>query len=196
MNLPLPNFLFIGFALFPLACSDPPSPPHQGAVLESIGPTPGATGACQASSAPFAAPANSDPVSGTAQTISCDTSVPGCKPNANVVVDGDGASVTCTVSGGGESFSVNGVLSTATMGFSIQSQGAFGPSGGKAFVSSSHDQHNLQDPNCDITVVPNQGEIKPGAIWANFNCPAFGDPTTGEFNCTASGKVLFENCSK
>jgi hypothetical protein len=164
--------------------------------VESISPTPGATGACQASSAPFSAPSNADPVNGTSQTLNCDVSVAGCKPNANVVVDGDNASVKCAVSGGGDSFSVNAVLSTATMGFTLQSQAAFGPSGGKAFVSSSHDQHNLQDPNCDITIVANQGEVKPGAIWANFNCPNFGDPTTGEFACTASGKFLFENCSK
>lgn len=196
MNLSSPNFVFISFALFPLACSDPPSPPAQGAVAETISTAPGAQSACQGSSAPFTAPANTDPVNGTYQTLNCDTSMPGCKPNANVAVDGDNASVTCTVSGGGDSFSVNGVLSTTTVGFSVQSKAPFGAAGGKAFVSSSHDQHSLQDPDCDITVLPNKGEIKPGAIWATFNCPKFGDPSTGEFTCVASGQFLFENCSK
>jgi hypothetical protein len=194
MNLPSPKLLLIGFALSPLACSDPPSPPNQGAVVESISPTVGATEACQASTAPFTAPPNTDPVNGTSQTLNCDVSIPGCKPNANVAVDGSGASVKCTVSGGPDSYNVNAVLAQGLVGFSMS--GTFGPGGGKGYVSSDYQQYNLSDQNCDITIVPNQGEIKPGAIWASFNCTKFGDPTTGQFGCTASGKFLFENCSK
>lgn len=172
---------------------DPASPPAQGAVVESIAPTPGATTRCQASTAPFSAPANSDPVSGTFQTLNCDLTVPGCKPNANVLVDGDNSSVQCTVSGS-DSFNVSATLSSSSVGFSVQ--GTLTAAGGNAFVTSSHDQHNLQDSTCDITIEPNQGEIKPGAIWATFNCTAFGDISTGESSCTATGKFLFENCGK
>jgi hypothetical protein len=153
-----------------------------------------ATSGCQASSAPFTAPPNPDPVSGTAQTIQCDVTVPGCKPNQNIVVDGDNAGVKCTVSGGPDTFNVNGVLSQGNVGFSVA--GNLGPSGGKAFVTTSRDQYNLQGDQCDITIEPNKGQIIPGAIWASFNCPQFGDRTTGEFSCTASGKFIFENCTK
>jgi hypothetical protein len=194
MNLPSPNLLVVAFALSPLACSDPPSPPNQGAVIESIGPAIDATGACQASSAPFAAPANADPVNGTAQTLTCDTSNPACKPNANVAVDGASAAVKCTVAGGGDSFTVSGVLSASGVGFSVT--GTLGQTGGTAAVTSEHDRYNLQDTACNISIVPGKGEIKPGAIWADFNCLKFGDRTTGDFNCSASGKFLFENCSK
>src|SRR5689334_16760585 len=70
---------------------DPPFPPAQGAVVETIQPTSGGSGCVATSAEPFTAPPNVDPVSGTAQTLMCDVSVPGCKPNANVVVDGDEA---------------------------------------------------------------------------------------------------------
>jgi len=162
-------------------------------VVESIAPTVGGNG-CQASSAPFAAPPNSDPVGGTAQSLNCDLTVPGCKPNANIVVDGDNASVKCTVSGGPDTFTVSAVLSQGDTGFSVQ--GSLGPAGGKAFVSSSHAQHNLQDENCDIMIEANKGQIIAGAIWASFNCTAFGDRTTGQTGCTATGKFIFENCGK
>jgi hypothetical protein len=158
-------------------------------------PTPGATGGCLASGAPFSAPPNADPVSGTSQTLQCDISQPGCKPNANVVVDGDGAAVKCTVSGGGDVFNVSGVLSAGTVGFSVQST-SLGPTGGKAFVSSDFNQFAYNDPNCDIFIEPNMGQIIPGAIWARFECKQFGDQSTGQRNCTATGKFIFENCTK
>lgn len=199
MNLPSPKLLVLGLSLSPMACSDPPSPPNQGAVLESISPAPAGSG-CQASTAPFTAPPNTDPVSGTAMSLNCDlSSGSGCKPNSNIVVDGDnGASVKCHVAGGGDSFDVSASLGQGDVEFTIQ--GTLGASGGKAFVSSNHAQHGLQDPQCDITVEANKGQIVPGAIWASYNCTQFGDPSTGQTGpnagCIGSGKFIFENCEK
>jgi hypothetical protein len=135
-------------------------------------------------------------VSGTFQSLNCDLSAgTGCKPNANVVVDGDqGASVFCQVIGGAATFEVTASITQADVSFNLS--GALGPSGGKAFVSSTHAQHSLQDPACDITIEANRGQIMPGAVWAAFNCTQFGDRSIGETSCTASGKFIFENCIK
>jgi hypothetical protein len=188
----LPSSTFI--ALFcSLACSDPPTPPAQGAVAESIQPTAGGNG-CQASAAEFTAPGNADPVTGTHASLFCDLSAhTGCAPNSNLVVDGDSnASVSCTVTAGG---SVSGTISQGDVLFSIS--GTLQPNGGKAFVSSSHTQNHLQDAQCDITInQPNTGQMKEGAIWADFNCTNFGDISTGSTGCTATGKFIFENCGK
>lgn len=171
-------------------------PPAQGALVEAIEPTAGGPG-CVASTAPFVSPANVDPVIGTLASLNCDLSAgTGCRPNENVVIDGDnGASVTCTVSGGSDTFNVSASLGQGDVEFSVQ--GMLTASGGKAFVSSHHAFHGLQDPQCDVTIEPNKGQIVPGGIWASFNCTNFGDPSTaGGVGCTASGKFLFENCLK
>lgn len=181
-------------------CTDSTAPPQsrlagRGAVAEMITTPPGGPG-CQAASAEFTAPANVDPVSGTHASLYCDLSLAnGCAPSANVVVDGDnGATVKCSVTGGGDAFNVNANLASGDVAFSIQ--GTLGGIGGKAFVSSSHAQHNLQDSQCDVVIEPNKGEIKAGAIWAAFDCQAFGDVSTGQNGCRASGKFIFENCDK
>src|SRR5574341_1275135 len=117
MNLPSPTFLAVSFAALAASCSDPPAPPAQGAVAESISSTPGM--ACQATTAEFTAPALIDPVNGTHASLFCDlSSGTGCKPNANVVVDGDnGAQVHCTVTGAGN---VTANLAFSDVAFSVQ----------------------------------------------------------------------------
>jgi hypothetical protein len=173
---------------------DPPIPPAQGAVTETIAQTAGGS-SCSAVSLPFAAPPNADPVTGTIQTLNCDLTASECRPTANVVVDGDNATVKCTISGNPDSFDVNATLKQGELLFDIR--GTLSAIGGNAFVASSHDGHNLQDASCDVIIEPNKGEIKAGAIWAAFNCVAFGDPSTVEGpGCTATGKFLFENCEK
>jgi hypothetical protein len=166
--------------------------------VELIQATAGATVGCSGTGPQFAAPPNADPVSGTFQSLHCDLAGgTGCKPNANIVVDGDqGASVSCTVSGGGEAFTVSGsiVHPQGDVGFNVS--GTLGSTGGKAFLSSTHAQHTLQDAACDIIIEQNKGQILPGAIWARFNCVNFGDRSIGETSCTATGKFIFENCTK
>src|SRR5689334_20862855 len=103
MKLPSSTFLTASLALcFSAACSDPPTPPAQGAMTEAIQPNGNGVG-CPASGPDFTAPGNADPVGGTTATLNCDLSAgTGCAPNQNIVVDGDqNASVSCTVSGGG-----------------------------------------------------------------------------------------------
>jgi hypothetical protein len=145
----------------------------------------------------FSAPGNADPVNGTVATLNCDLSAgTGCAPNQNVVVDGDSnASVNCSITGGG-TWNVSGTLSQGDVLFSLS--GSLTDTGGTAQISTTHSQNNLTDPACNIAIVaPNQGQIKPGAIWAGFDCKAFGDPSTGQTApCEATGKFIFENCGK
>jgi hypothetical protein len=63
-------------------------------------------------------------------------------------------------------------------------------------VATNQGQNHLQASDCDVHIEPNNGQIIPGAIWAAFECDAFGDPSMGESGCTATGKFLFENCGK
>lgn len=196
MKLSSPTFITTSFSLvFTFACSDPPTPPAQGALLESIQSNGSSTG-CAASAAEFTAPGNTDPSTGTHASLFCDvTAGTGCKPNSNIVVDGDnGASVSCTVAGGGP-FQVDGSIAIGDIIFTVS--GTLDGAGGKAFLSSSHTSFHLQDPECAITIEPNSGQIKPGAIWATFDCKKFGDTSIAqEPGCEATGKFLFENCSK
>jgi hypothetical protein len=48
---------------------------------------------------------------------------------------------------------------------------------------------------CTLSVVrTNTGlQVKPGAIWATFNCPEVVDPPST--NCQAYGEFVFENCA-
>lgn len=195
MNLSLPTSTVASFALiFSAACSDPPSPPAQGAVAETIQPNASGNG-CTPAGPPFAAPPLADAITGTAASLGCDTSQGGCKPDANVVVDGDqGASVSCSVSGSGP-FAVQASLSQGIVALNIL--GTVSATGGKVNLSSTHAGFSLRDEQCDIFIEPNKGEIKPGAIWARFDCENFADPSIATPpGCAAVGKFIFENCSQ
>jgi len=195
MNLPSPTFVISSFALvFSAACSDPPSPPAQGAVAETI--SPNAMGGCTPAGPPFAAPPLPDAISGTAATLNCDTSNPGCKPDTNVVVDGDqGASVSCSVTGGGSSFQIQASLSQGIVALNVL--GTIAATGGKVTLSSSHAGFTLRDDQCDLVIAPGKGSVKPGAIWAHFDCEHFADPTIATPpGCAAIGTFIFENCSQ
>ena len=114
----------------------------------------------------------------------------------NVVVDRDqNAIVVCKVSGNGP-FSVTANLSQGSVAFNVA--GTFTVTGGTGFVSSGHDGFDLQDKQCSIVIEPNHGEIKPGAIWARFDCQSYFDPSAPGAGpgCQATGTFLFENCSK
>jgi len=47
-------------------------------------------------------------------------------------------------------------------------------------------------PECSITAVHEQA---PGALWADFDCPALAEPTEPNKACHASGTMVFEYCS-
>jgi hypothetical protein len=131
--------------------------------------------------------------------LQCSLLTPGqCgKPDDLVVVDGtNGDHVACTVAANGDKFEVNVVLDIQPS-IRFQATGLVGPTGGPLNISASGSAVNGNGlaGSCTVDIVPNFGLLKPGAIWAHYKCPTFGDPKSpGPPSCTAEGLFLFENC--
>jgi hypothetical protein len=179
-----------------LGCSDPPAPPAQGAVEITINAE--SSGACSHASgqatAPQDPPGNPNAV---ATALSCDLSR-GCKPDQYVRVDGDsGSSVSCTVSPSGDGFGVSVSISDGSR-LTFAASGSVNGSGGTMQISQSGANTNhegLYDSTCTITIDPNRGLVKKGAIWARFDCPHFAaQNSAGGEQCDAVGSFIFENC--
>ena len=177
-------------------CSSPPSPPPQAALTIAVEHSGG--NICTASSGQQEdVPAGMDTYG---ELLSCDLSM-GCKPDQTVVVDGAGGSqVTCTVGADGNVsllFVAQGAQFTAT---STMETGPLTATGGKLDVieSNPYAMTPLEDKDCVISIEPNRGVLKPGAIWAAFNCANLQDPTApmGSQICAGTGAFIFENCSK
>src|SRR5947208_2702534 len=104
----------------PQACSDPPSPPAQGAVNIRIGPTPGGA-ICPTGRqhAPFSMPA-SEQTGVYSELLMCPLDQ-GCKPDKFIVVDRDnGATISCSVKESNGQFAV-------AITFSVNLSGSGGP---------------------------------------------------------------------
>jgi hypothetical protein len=176
-------------------CSSPPAPPPQAALTVSVDHE--ANFACGYSQGKQ----SSVPTDTAVYTnlISCDL-MTGCKPDQNVVVDGaQGASVSCTVHSDGN---VSLLLNAAGAGFSaVTGTTPLDPATGGTMDISESDPNSptpLEDRACNVTITPNHGVFKGGAIWATFDCLDFEDPTApmGTQRCEAKGAFIFENCSK
>jgi hypothetical protein len=46
-------------------------------------------------------------------------------------------------------------------------------------------------PSCYLTTVR---ELEPGALWADFECPALSNPTSPDIACGANGSIVMEYC--
>jgi hypothetical protein len=145
----------------------------------------------------------SNDVAGVVQELSCDSST-GCKPDAYVVKDRDpGTNVICDVAPTGTDFNVSARLSIdgtsmSTPSITFEVHGALTPMGGTATLGEQNSvtQSGGNDFACNITIAPNRGFLKAGAILATFRCDGFRNPTDiSETGCTFSGAFLFENCA-
>jgi hypothetical protein len=195
------------FAAVPLAvalsmlsgCSDPPSPPPQGAVSLKVGVTPGKI--CSHTNGLISMPFNQG--AGVYDSLNCDLSA-GCKPDKYVVVDRDrGSSVQCTVAPNGDKFSVSVSLSvdgtaTGTESLSFGLSGVFGATGGTpadVTQQNSVSKGGGQDDMCTVSIAAPRGLIKQGRIWGNVHCDDFRNPSDiSETGCQLDAVFLFENC--
>jgi hypothetical protein len=144
-------------------------------------------------------PAN---VAGVLDALTCDLST-GCKPDEYVVVDRDhGATVSCLVVPNGSDFNVSTQLSvdgtpTGEPSISFQLSGVLSMTGGMAMIA---EQNSLaggggRDNACTVSIQQPTGLVKSGAIWGNFRCENFLNPTDiSETGCVLQGYFLFENC--
>lgn len=174
-----------------VSCSDPPSPPAQGALTIIVQPLGG--GSCL-SHAQLTAPVDFDVYT----NLTCNVAEDSCQPNDLVVVDGaDGVDLSCTVASDGDGYRVAGSLRLpGIVDFGVASnaplrEGA-NPGGIQVFEWASATGESQSDPACDVTIRKIQG----GAILANFSCGAFGKQTSAsEPACSAQGSFILENCS-
>lgn len=172
------------------------APPAQGAVALTVSPS---VGQCPIPGSPITVPP--DPAgepNAVASALLCDLSNASCKPDAYVVVNGDGdAAVSCNVAPAANgSFDVN--LSLATTRLSFAAAGTVAAAGGAVSVTvyEQSSDRTFRDPNCKLTVPNGASTVKKGALWAGFSCDALVDPQDSSGTvCKATGQFLFENCS-
>ena len=134
--------------------------------------------------------------------LSCDPST-GCGIDDHVVSSGSGTSVTCSVVPSGNQYDVQlslNVDGSATNDLSGQFSlnGTVSQTGGMVAIQETNVTAGGggSDSNCTLTITPSLGLVKPGEIWASFECGALRAQTDiGETGCDLRGQLLFENCA-
>jgi hypothetical protein len=130
----------------------------------------------------------------THDALACDLST-GCNPGEFVAVDGEpGTDIRCTITSVGDEYSVRATVSYEQS--NLAASGTISKTGGTLAMNhfSVVTGTTLQG-ECTITIQPNRGAVKPGALWAQFDCPSFIDPgAAGGMSCAAQGMLLFEHC--
>jgi len=177
-------------AALAISCSDPPSPPAQGALTIIVQPSGG--GSCL-SHAQLTAPTEFD----VYKNLTCNVADESCQPNDLVVVDGaDGVDLDCTVASEGDGYKLAGTLRLpGIVDFGVASNSPLreGANAGglQVFEWASATGESQSDPACDVTIRKIQG----GAVLADFFCSALGKQTSAsDPACTARGSFIFENC--
>jgi hypothetical protein len=184
-------------ALGALGCSDPVPPPAQGAFwanVKSVSPTPAGKMCPSGTSLTFDVPAV-DPLLN--ETLDADT-------YQHHKIDGeDQAEVSCTVKGGG-TFTVEGTIKLGAKSLSI-SNGTIGDNKkGTARITLQDSampgfSGALSAPTASCVIdaaaaAGNNFQVKPGSIWAHFECPSVEQAPSGY--CKAEGFFVLENCNQ
>lgn len=166
-----------------IGCSDAPEKPAQGASFLTV-----QQGCGMGSRSSFTIPQNATPTSSTTQ--------------GSQVVDGPNAKVSCTVKKKGDGFRISATLTAGNRSFYVTNASVAKSSNPSyAYEGTGNIGHYAQESgsmygnNCQITVLPNQ-HVRPGAVWANFLCPEFRNPSSAGSLCEASGSFLFGNCTE
>ena len=169
-------------ATLALGCSDPVPPASRGAVRINIT----GSGACPT----------------TAATRGIGNPAPnsqGAEGKGGPISDGEqGVSTQCSVKGGPQ-FTVGTGIRQGAVAFNLN--GSVNGSNGQGTGTISVQTPDLADlftsePNgCTITAVQTaQGfQVKPGAMWATYNCPMVKGPLMSQV-CRLQGDVVIENC--
>jgi hypothetical protein len=180
-----------------LACSDPVPPPAQGAFLAHVkSPSPLPEGKqCRIGGA-FTYDIPVIFATKPLEQLDADTYL-------HKAVDGEkGASVSCSVKGS-STFSFSGEYTQGdSLSLSISS-GTIGADGkGTALISiynSTKLSTALTSPGATCTIDAAKGannnfQVKPGSMWAAFNCAAVDAPPSD--SCSADGFFVLENCDQ
>lgn len=170
-----------------LGCSDPVPLPAQGAITLSI----------QKSN-------TTCPDSGTTYQIGA-PNPPSATATGDSVVDGNGASVSCSVKKSSSGFTFSGSLQASTIAPVVPilvtfNNGVIDSTGaGTATVAvrtpKLGDTFNSGSTPCPIQVIQNQ--IQPGSLWVTFSCPNIVATSALSGSCgVGTSVVVFENCSQ
>lgn len=180
-----------------LACSDPVPPPAQGAFLAHV-------------TSPSPLPAGKQCRIGGAFTYDI-PAVFATKPIEQLdadtylhkAVDGEnGATVSCSVKGS-STFSFSGKLRQGDSVSLDISSGTMGADGKGTALIGIHNAMKLSSaltspgPTCTVQAVKGQNnalQLKPGSMWASFDCNAVDAPPTD--SCSADGFFVLENCDQ
>jgi hypothetical protein len=172
--------LALGVALAALSCSDPVPPAYKAGVRANI------TGTGQCPTAPVTKEVgepgpNKDTIGKGGPIFDGEK---GVKASCTVA-GGPQFNVATSISGGGISFNMNGSVSSAGTG--TATIGMYAPELAGQFSSPAG--------GCTVTAVQtSEGfQVKPGAMWASFNCPTIVGQLATEI-CRLQGEVVIENC--
>jgi hypothetical protein len=196
----------LGLALFAFGCSDAPARPARvGLRINMRNPDPNVAGVA-GKSCPASTGIEWDvgkPIKNGSMVVGVDS--PTSTDFGSTLENGEsGAKVDCTVRKSG-AFNARGEgldpIITKPNGFiTFDFNGTAKPNGTPAdntakvtlYTPPTYDvQTNPGFPDCIVTAVHEQA---PGALWADFDCPALtrlGTPSTA---CHASGTIVFEYC--
>ncbi len=169
-----------------LGCSDPVPLPAQGAVSLTI---PNRGPVC--------------PDSGYTYNIGNPTP-PSRTATGDSLVDGKGASISCSVRPSGAGYAFSGTIAgTTTQGtpsnkVTVSFTSGVVDASGKGTANVSVFTTRLGNPfnngatPCTITVL--QSQVKPGSIWATFECASIVNPPDQTCGVSAESTIVFENC--
>lgn len=176
-------------ALGAWGCSSSPSPAKAALAVTDIGPAsnPPTGEACNLPAVQFGI----YKTGGTA---------PSASSTGSLLTDGDsGASVNCTVSGGGSTFHFNGTLRHGTSSLSVNS-GTVTKDSNNNFTGTA--MLNLYSPTFSGTALSSPSGkpcsitahgIASGRIWAAFDCSDLEHPPGTD--CAVGGTLVFEDCN-
>jgi hypothetical protein len=182
---------FLVTAWVALGCSDPAAPPPQASAYANI---------------KSAQSANTPP--GKACSVGAHNLTIGDPPSTTTrgkpIVDEEGGKVSCTVTGGG-TFSFKGSATHGSTSFTVTSGTVKKGTTGSAVIQTCDPDGCLVSPTepdadgfgqkCEIFVDGDKLGVNAGRIWARFNCPTLGNPTSQpNLWCASDGIFVFENC--
>jgi hypothetical protein len=176
-------------ALSALGCSDPVPPPAQaGLLLQMRNGSQAAGKACNVTALTKTVP-DRDPQLVEGPTIS--------NPGVRILDGEDKSKISCAVKGSG-TFSVSGSIQYGSTSFTILggsvTAGASGTGQVSVYTAETGSLSSASGTPCTFDVTGGSLQIKPGSMWAEFNCPTL--ETTPAVACAASGVVILENCTE
>ena len=139
------------------------------------------------------------------QTISGPGGTPsGSKVGPNqTVLDGRGGYVVkCSVAGSGNSYSVSATIVGPDMTLTVDSKSVSPSGSGMATMSFATTQtlnntYSSATDGCTLTTKSTTTTgltVRPGSIWATYDCPTTTDPNNLNNGCHTTGYIVFTGC--